>query len=262
MELEVISREPSANPRPTPILFVHGAWQGAWSWMDYFLPYFVEAGYSAHALSFRGHGASSGRERLRWWRIADYVNDLAQVARQLTRPPIVIGHSMGGLVTQKYLEEHTAPAAVLMASVPVHGALKAALRTAGRIPGPFVRANLTLSLYPLVGTPSTARETLFSADMPPEMLNKHFRRLQDESYLGFLDMVAFDLPKPRKVKTPVLVLGAAADAIFTPEEVEATARAYNTRANIFPKMAHEMMLESGWQAVAERILAWLREQAL
>jgi pimeloyl-ACP methyl ester carboxylesterase len=50
----------------------------------------------------RGHGASEGRDRIRWHSIADYVSDVAQVAGQLSRSPVVIGHSMGGFTVQKY----------------------------------------------------------------------------------------------------------------------------------------------------------------
>ena len=60
----------------------------------------------------------------------------------------------------------------------------------------------------------------------------------------------------------MLVLGAERDAVFGVDEVEATARAYNTKAELFKGMAHDMMLELGWQSVAERIVGWLREQKL
>ena len=258
MQLEIITHEPKTDPHPTPILFVHGAWHGAWCWVEQFLPYFAERGYASHALSLRGHGTSAGRERLRWTHIADYVRDVAQVAGQLPQPPIVVGHSMGGLVVQKYLETHPSPAAVLLASVPVSGVLKTTLRIAVRHPLPFLKANLTLGLYPIIGTPGLAREAFFSADIPPEKLDGYFARLQDESYLAFLDMLVFNLPRPERVKTPLLVLGAADDTIFHPDEIEATARAYDTRAEIFPDMAHDVMLEAGWQAVADRILGWLK----
>jgi alpha-beta hydrolase superfamily lysophospholipase len=77
--------------------------------------------------------------------------------------------------------------------------------------------------------------------------------------MAFLDMVALDLPKPAKIKTPVLVLGAARDNMIAPREVEATARAYHTRAEIIPDVAHNSMLEQRWQSVADRILTWLNE---
>lgn len=78
--------------------------------------------------------------------------------------------------------------------------------------------------------------------------------------MAFVDMVALDLPKPEKVKTPMLVLGAARDNMIGPREVEATARAYHTKAEIIPGVAHNSMLEQGWQSVADRILTWLNEQ--
>ncbi len=49
---------------------------------------------------------------------------------------------------------------------------------------------------------------------------------------------------------------------FRPSQVEATARAYHTQAVIFPNMAHGMILEDGWEAVAGRIIAWLTEKGL
>ncbi len=70
------------------------------------------------------------------------------------------------------------------------------------------------------------------------------------------------MPKPRRVRTPVLVLGAADDRLISLRDVEATARAYRTRAEMFPQMAHDMMLEVGWWAVAQRILGWIKAQGL
>jgi pimeloyl-ACP methyl ester carboxylesterase len=72
-----------------------------------------------------------------------------------------------------------------------------------------------------------------------------------------LDLMMLDRPQPKLVTTPLLVPGAEYDGICTPKEVRATARAYRTEAEIFPDMGHDMMLEPGWAAVAERIHSWL-----
>jgi alpha-beta hydrolase superfamily lysophospholipase len=72
-------------------------------------------------------------------------------------------------------------------------------------------------------------------------------------------MIAFNLPQPQKVKTPLLVLAAANDAIFSIAEAQATAKAYHTVAEIFPNMAHDMMLEPDWQKVADRMISWLTQ---
>jgi pimeloyl-ACP methyl ester carboxylesterase len=258
MKLEMISKYPPNGRQPTPLLFVPGSLHGAWCWDVHFLDYFAQHGYAAHAINLRGHGNSEGREKLRWARIADFVDDLADAAQQLPSPPILIGHSMGGFIIQKYLEDHASPGAVLLSSPPPTGFLPAAIRVARRRPQIFARVNLTLSLYTLVETPQLAREAFFSDDLPDELLMEYWGQMQEESYMAFLDMVALDLPKPKKVNTPMLVLGAARDNMLKPSEIRATAQAYHTQAEIIPGVAHNSMLEKGWQAVAEQILAWLK----
>ena len=169
---------------------------------------------------------------------------------------------MGGFVVQKYLEDHFAPAAVLLASAPPAGLLATTIRMARRHPAVFAKINLTLSLYPMVATPNLARETLFSDDLAEEQIHAYWKQLQDEAIVAFMGMIAFNLPKPEKIKTNMLVLGGSRDNILTTSEIEATAQAYNAQSEIFPDVAHDMMLEPRWQAVAERILAWLKDLEL
>ncbi|MEJ2747998.1 MAG: alpha/beta fold hydrolase, partial [Anaerolineae bacterium] len=146
--LELISRQPAGQTKTTPLLFVHGAWHGAWCWDEYFLPYFADQGYAAYALSLRGHGGSPGPKRLSWVSTADYVEDVASAARQLAVSPVVIGHSMGGFVVQKYLQRYFAPAAVLLASAPPKPILRTTLEVIRHAPLAFLRTNLGLDLYP------------------------------------------------------------------------------------------------------------------
>lgn len=257
MKLEIISRSPPGAMHAAPLLFVHGALHGAWCWELHFLDYFSEHGFAAHAVNLRGHGRSEGRERLRWTRIAAYVEDLTSAIRQLGSTPILVGHSMGSFIIQKYLEDHSAPAAVLLTPPPPTGLGAATLRIARRHPLAFARINLTLSLLPLVATPTLARDAFFSADLPEAQLQGYWERMQDDSFLGFLDMLLLDLPKPPRAATPMLVLGAERDNMLTPGEIHATAKACGAEVDIIPGVAHNMMLELRWQAVAERILTWL-----
>jgi pimeloyl-ACP methyl ester carboxylesterase len=257
MKLEVISRQPTSQAHATPLLFVHGAWHGAWCWDVNFLEFFAKNGFASYALSLRGHGESEGHDRLRWTRIREYVEDVASVAKQMDAAPVVIGHSMGGFVVQKYLENHTVPAAVLLASVPPQGAFRTTLRLAARHPIAFVQANLTLSLLPLVATAGLAQEAFFSKDLAEEKVLAYWSKLQDESFLAYLDMLALDLPRRAPQQAPVLVLAGSEDKIFYAHQFDATARAYNSKAEIFPGVAHDMMLDPQWQSVAERMLAWL-----
>lgn len=262
MKLGMISKYPANQTHTTLLLFIHGTLHTASCWDVHFLDYFAQHGFTAHALNLRGHGNSEGREKLRWTRITDFVEDVENAVRQLPSPPILIGHSMGGFIIQKYLEDHDAPAAVLLSSASPAGLLPTAIRTARRQPWVFAKVNLTLSLQPFRATPELIGEAFFSNDLPEEQLVEYWKQTQDDSFMAFLDMVALDLPKPEKVKTPLLVLGAARDNMIGPREVEATARAYKTHAEIIPDVAHNSMLELRWQTVAERILGWLNENNL
>jgi pimeloyl-ACP methyl ester carboxylesterase len=257
--LEVIDKGPARDSEKTPLLFVHGAWHGAWCWDEHFVDFFAAKGYRSLAVSLRGHGKSPAPKSMRLCSIADFVDDVASVADSLPERPIVIGHSLGGFVVQKYLESHAAPAAALLASVPPSGVARFFLHRFRRHPWLTARSlAMGKSLPSIGGTPELARET-FLSDTTPHADVVRYTALLGEEYVGkwVLDLLWLNLPKPDLVTTPLLVLGAEHDFCFTLQEVRATAAAYHTEAEIFPGMAHDMMLEPGWAAVAERIHAWL-----
>ena len=118
MRLEHLTRR-GGGGRPAPLVFVHGAWHGAWCWDEHLMGWFAERGYDCHAVSLRGHGSSDNDRSLRATRLDHYVADLASVVDGLDAAPVLVGHSMGGLVVQRYLEGRDLPGAVLMAPVPV-----------------------------------------------------------------------------------------------------------------------------------------------
>jgi len=188
---------------------------------------------------------------------------MSSVADKLPSPPIVIGHSFGGLIVQKYLEFHEAPAGVLLASVSSRGAGGFFLREAKKHPLTFIRSAITGKSLNLVKTPERAREHFYSAGVPESQVVRYAAALGEE-WGGrlTLDLWALNLPKPERVTTPLLVLGAELDGCVTEAETLTTARAYGTEAQIFPDMGHDMMLEPEWQAVAEAIDGWLTDRRL
>ncbi len=254
--LEVIDRGSASPSHPAPLLFVHGAWHAAWCWDEHFLGFFAERGYRAVALSLRGHGGSPTSTRLRDCSFADYIGDIASVAGTLPTPPVVIGHSMGGAIVQKYLEDHDAPAGVLMASLPPQGYLRSGLRWLRSHPWHFTKLSITGKSLAYVNTPELARERFFSPHTPEDLVRCYAARLQEESARSGLDGLV-RLPRPDRVKSPMLVIGAVEDGAVTTEEVRATARAYRTEPVLFTGMGHNMMLEPGWPAVARSIDDWL-----
>jgi pimeloyl-ACP methyl ester carboxylesterase len=259
MKLEIISREPKEKRFETPLLFVHGTGHAAWCWDENFLPYFAEKGFSAHAVSLRGHGASEGREKLKWTSIADFVADVFQVAFELPQAPVVIGHSLGGLIVAKYLEKHDAPAGILVAPSPSEGMFWAGLKLEVQNPLLFAKVILKQDYAVLFATPERVRKFLFSRDADDQKIAEYAKRLGSESFRANLEMI-WNLPKPEKVKAPLLVLGAENDALLAPAKIEKTARAFNADCKIFPDMAHDMMLENGWRKVADFMIGWLEKK--
>jgi pimeloyl-ACP methyl ester carboxylesterase len=268
--LEVIDKGRTGESHPAPMLFVHGGEHAAWCWDEHFLDFFAAKGYRAVALSLRGHGASSNSTPSRACSIADYVQDVCSVADHLSQTPVIVGHSLGGFVVQKYLESHAAPAAVLVASTPPQGAAAALFRNAGvlfhrttRHPWLTVKAAMTGQSPSGFNELERARAMFFSTHTPESWVVSYAERLQKEqSGKVALDMLFLNLPKPRRVSTPLLVLGAQCDRNVSPQEVHATARAYRTHAEIFPNIGHDMMLEPGWADIAQRIHVWLCTQGL
>ena len=126
--------------------------------------FFADKGYRALAVSFRGHGNSPSDKPLRVCSVADYIEDVSAVADSLPTRPVVIGHSMGGFIVQKYLESNDAPAGVLMASIPPQGNLGSALRWIRHRPWHFTKMVVTGKALPYINSATRSGEILFRAD--------------------------------------------------------------------------------------------------
>src|SRR6266704_6805357 len=121
-----------------PAVFVHGLWLHASSWGPW-LELFQEAGYAPTAPGWPGdldtveesrrdpsHVAGKG--------IDDVADHYARIIRGLEAPPVVIGHSFGGLIAQRLLGQDLAAAAVAIDAAPMKGVIylpPSALRVAG-----------------------------------------------------------------------------------------------------------------------------------
>lgn len=256
-DLEII-RVHAPAPRATLVL-LHGAWHGAWCWQEGFAERLAGRGISSAALSLRGHAGSPSPKPLNRLRMRDYVDDLAQVVAGLDRP-FVAGHSMGGGVVQMFLGRRQRPAiagAALLASMPPRGVIGVTLAQARHHPADFVTANVTRDLNRLVRTPEQVRSLFFSPEAPEDLVAATMARLQSESFLAFLDMLVLDRPRPRRIEEPVLVVGAERDTIFPPDDVAATATAWGTTPVVVEEIAHDLMLDPGWEKVADLVADWV-----
>ncbi|MCF8227171.1 MAG: alpha/beta fold hydrolase [Bacteroidales bacterium] len=102
----------------------------------------------------------------------DYVSSIEKAVEQIGTSPVLIGHSMGGRVIQKYMESHRVPAGVLFASAPPRKLFSIIIRFTMRRFRIFMRINLNRSLYPLVETRERTRELLFTENLPDELIKK------------------------------------------------------------------------------------------
>lgn len=256
--LEVLTRRPGGHAAPTPLLFVHGAFAGAWCWDAYFLTWFAERGYVAHALSLRGHGGSYGQDTINGWSIQDYVDDVATVVRQFGRPPVLIGHSMGGFVVQHCLSEAESAGVVLMASVPPNGLAGPGLSLAVWNPAAAFNIGSVQAMGGDWGSPSVMRDALFSTEMNRQTAFEFLGRMGPESTRAMMDMYGGDLPTiDMPLSVPVHVLGASDDELIPSAFVRATARRFGAVPHVLDDMGHLMMLDAGWERAAESVLDWL-----
>lgn len=261
--LEILNCAPprARSSRPA-LLFLHGAYTAAWCWREHFLPYFAERGFDAHALSFSGHGASRRRDLLDHYSIDNYVDDVVETIAGMATPPVLIGHSMGGFVVQKYLERHAAPAAILMCSVPPQGlATSAVSMFLGK---PHLLADLNRLMTGGRVALESLREALFAQPIAADDLMRYYQLAQPESHRAIWDMMLFNLPRTSRVfanltggKNSLMVMGAALDMIIPASSVEMTARSFGVQANILPGMGHGLMLEADWHLPAQAIEEWL-----
>ena len=258
-KLEIITRYPTGTPKGRPLLFIHGAFSHAGIWDVHFLPYFAERGYVAHALSLRGHGGSEGHGLLPWASLSDYVADLTDTVNGLAVKPVLIGHSLGGMVVQRYLRSGAkVPGAVLMASAPPYGMWDSTLGMAFRDPLLVHQLTMLMTFGPGMVNIGAVRRAMVSDRVPDSELHQYESLFQAESQRVMVDMIAFDpfswLPAP---SLPVLVLGAELDAFLNTGQISTTARAFGTKAVVFPDMAHCMMIEPDWHTVADTIADWV-----
>lgn len=258
--LELLHEAPSHPVNAPPLLFLHGAYVGAWCWQEHFLPWFAAQGYDAWALSLRGHGGSRIDHPRDTLSIDDYVDDVLRAQERLPAEPILIGHSMGGFVAQKALERHPFPAIVLLCSVPPTGLAGSLLHMLLSSPLALLEMNLFMT-----GKRKPHRslvEALFH-HLPPEAdLARYLAASGPESLRAIWDMMGFSrIDRTRQHPAPVHVFGAEHDKIIPPDQVETTARFYGTTARILPEFGHTLMLEPGWERAAQAIAQVLQPAA-
>ncbi len=267
--LEVVSCLPEDDAGLRPVLFVHGAYCDAWCWSVNFLPWFASREHPAYALSLRGHGGSGGREALLVTSLDDYVNDVLRALTMISechgRPAMLVGHSMGAAVVERLIENgahrpHWHHAA-LLAPVPPMGLLPSTARLLAMQPDFLWHVHRVTAGSPSEASLAALRDHYFTPAVPAKLLAEVTRHIHAESPRAVMDLsMPFTLPvngSRRVAPEEITVIGGERDAIFTPDQVAQTAERYGVAPIIVPRLPHMLMLEPGWEAVAELVFTQL-----
>ncbi|HMO31376.1 MAG TPA: alpha/beta fold hydrolase [Lacibacter sp.] len=253
---------PAAGPAKGTVVLLHGVCFGAWYWEDNFLPWLAARGYHAVALSYRNHGNSAARGALRWRRIREYLADVHAVVQQHQGPIYLVGHSMGGNLVQRYLRWHPDPRirkAVLLCTVPDRGIAGATWQVLRRYPLAFLQALATLSFVPVFNNRERASRLLFGPATPDQRMQDVIARMQDESFRAYLDLFLPLSSRQQPNGVPLLLIGGQADALITPASLQQSARRLQAPLVFFPG-GHNLNLEPGWEAVAQRVVAFFEAE--
>lgn len=235
------------------IVFVHGAWHGAWAW-DPWLDYFRSRGYQTYTVELRGHGYKKGDYSQA--RMTNYVNDVKTLVNELDEPPILIGHSLGCSIIQYIIADSDYPGAVLLAPIPEARLIKRVLLyQAIRHPFISVKSLVTFNMRPWV-TSRVSPRLFFSPYLDISLAKHYISLMQGESARLFLLDLIRKIPDKNST-TPVLVVSAELDSFFKRQHQQKTAHNLGADYAVAPNSGHDIMLDVGQQEVAEGIVKWL-----
>jgi pimeloyl-ACP methyl ester carboxylesterase len=245
-KLELFELQPEAGTGKPPVLFVHGAGHAAWCWENW-MEAAADAGHAAYAVSLSGHGGSPGV--LLRSSLGTYVDDVIRTAASLPSQPVIVGHSLGGLVVQKAIARYPAKGAVLVAPIPARPGIGTLASITRRHPEDTARIMVGRSL------PMRA-EYLFNR-LDPETASAYAARCGSESSVAQFQVLLHLPAGPPKGGAPVLVLGTPNDALVPIADVRDTAKRMDAELIEFPGIGHDMMLDGGWEEPAGAMLDWI-----
>jgi pimeloyl-ACP methyl ester carboxylesterase len=261
----------------TPVLFIHGLWLHATSW-DPWVQLFGDAGYEPQAPGWPGDGDTVEASRADPDAIGDHgiddvVAHFATVIEKLPSPPILIGHSFGGMIAQKLLGQDLALAAIAIDAAQIKGVL----------PVPLSALKATL---PVFRNPANRHRavSLTAEQFRFAFANAVSAEESDRLYAQWTipapgkplfeaATANFNPHSPAKVATdnetrgPLLLIASGKDHTVPEAVTRATLKQYRhseavTDIMTFADRSHSLTIDSGWTEVAGACLTWLKEQSL
>jgi alpha-beta hydrolase superfamily lysophospholipase len=255
-----------------PLMLIHGAWLSARSWEN-FAGYFEQRGFAVSASEWpRKHGdveeLRAEAEELKGLGIAEIVDHYEEQIRGLTEPPVLIGHSFGGLIVELLLDRGLGRAGVAISPAPPKGILV--------LPFSSLKAAAPALAHPsrwhgiVTLTPEEFTYAFVNTFSPEDAATAYERYAVPETGQIFYEagFANFRLNPPSEVdfkndnRAPLLVVGAEKDktvpASLARKQYDKYQRsAARTDYLEFEGRPHLLMAAEGWQEVAMSIDGWL-----
>lgn len=248
------------------VVLIHGAWMTSASW-DNFRGKLEVAGYTVHTPTWpyldRGKAAElranppEGLGSLTAGAIADHH---ARFIKTLPEQPLIIGHSMGGLVTQLLLDRGYGVAGVALDPAPVAGVIADPVSLGAAFPV-LARWNAWNRTYTL----SKAQfDNRFANTAPAALRAEAYEKYMVPTSGRLFAQVATGIGigvQPELRKQPLLITAGEKDRTVAPALARAIYRKQNkssARTDFveFPGLSHFLMTEPGYEKVADTVIEW------
>jgi len=247
------------------IFMVHGMYSAAWVWGKY-LSFFEDKGWSCLTPTLRHHEIDPEGPpppELASTSLLDYAADLEKEILNLEKPPVIMGHSMGGLLAQMLAAKGLAKAAVLLTPAAPAGILAlnpSVIRCFWSVmtAGAFWKKSFRPSY-------ENARWA-FLEGFSEEEGRKIWEKLVWESGRAVFEIGMWPLDKrhaarvdPQSVNIPLLIISGGRDRATPAGIVRKVAARYGSRATYrnFENDAHWVLAQRGWETIAETVAQWL-----
>lgn len=248
-----------------PIVLIHGAFCSAWAFENY-SKLFASQGVQVITPSLRHHDTPPGvrvPKELGTTSTLDYAADIETLVLSMKVPPVLVGHSMGGLVAQMVAQRVPVQGLVLIAPSAPWGTLPTSPWEIMSAQGLYLAGQFwNKPLYP----EAWVAETHALDMLPPREREAVFSRFVPESGLATFEIMHWPMDlrratfvEARKVACPVLCIAGALDRVNPPRTVASIARRYRDRSDYLEveKASHWLIGEPGWEKTAAHVLQWI-----
>jgi pimeloyl-ACP methyl ester carboxylesterase len=260
---------------PQTIVLIHGMWMTPLSW-EHWAERYRERGHEVIAPAWPGLSDDPAKVRsdpspLRGLSITDAIDHYEKIIRQLGRPPIIIGHSFGGLFSQLLLNRGLGSAGVALGTAAPKGVLRLPLSTlrAGfpALKNPFGKNNLAPLTHKQFHWCFT--NALSEADSKA-VYDRYYipgsaRPFFQAAYAAFSPHAATTVDYGNPNRAPLLLATGSEDRICPPALNESLFKHQRkapavTEHKEYPGRCHYPG-QDGWEEVADYLLAWTVEHS-